>query len=81
MTGVDFTSAFSTVLACIANTGPGPGEVGPTANYASSNPVQLWIGSFCMFVGRLELFSVFVLFTRTFLAKLALSRRLLCLNR
>ena len=66
MTGVDFTSAFSTVLACIANTGPGLGEVGPTANYASSNPVQLWIGSFCMFVGRLELFSVFVLFTRTF---------------
>lgn len=64
--GVDFTEALSSVLACIANTGPGLGEVGPQGNYASCNPVHLWVGSFCMFVGRLELFSVFVIFTRTF---------------
>ncbi len=64
--GVGFEEAFSTVLACIANTGPGLGAVGPLGNYAEANTVQLWVGTFCMFVGRLELFSVFVLFTRTF---------------
>lgn len=64
--GVEFTEAFSSVVACIANTGPGLGAVGPSGNYADCNPVHLWVGSFCMFVGRLELFSVFVIFTRTF---------------
>ena len=64
--GVNLTEAFSTVLACIANTGPGLGSVGPAGNYASCNPMHLWVGSFCMFVGRLELFTVFVIFTRSF---------------
>ena len=64
--GVGLTEALSTVIACIANTGPGLGAVGPAGNYAACNPVHLWVGSFCMFVGRLELFTVFVLFTRSF---------------
>ena len=64
--GVNLTEALSTVIACIANTGPGLGSVGPAGNYAACNPIHLWVGSFCMFVGRLELFTVFVIFTRSF---------------
>ncbi len=66
LSGVGFTEAVSTVIACISNTGPGLGSVGPASNYAACNPTHLWVGSFCMFVGRLELFSVFVLFTKAF---------------
>ena len=65
-TGVDFVTAFSSVWACIGNIGPGLGEVGPMNNYAWCNSVHLWVGAFCMFVGRLELFTVFVLFSRSF---------------
>ncbi len=65
-TGVDFITAFSSVWACIGNIGPGLGEVGPVGNYAWCSPVHLWVGAFCMFVGRLELFTVFVLFSRSF---------------
>ena len=65
-TGVDFVTAFSSVWACIGNIGPGLGEVGPMNNYAWCNPVHLWVGAFCMFVGRLELFTVFVIFSRSF---------------
>lgn len=66
LSGVDFIDAISSVIACIGNIGPGLGNVGPFGNYANCNPIHLWVGSFCMFVGRLELFSVFVIFTRTF---------------
>lgn len=65
-TGVDFITAFSSVWACIANIGPGLGEVGPMNNFAWCSPIHLWVGAFCMFVGRLELFTVFVLFSRSF---------------
>ena len=64
--GVGLTESLSTAIACITNTGPGLGSVGPAGNYAACNPIHLWIGSFCMFVGRLELFTVFVIFTRSF---------------
>lgn len=66
MSGVDLVTATSSVLACIANIGPGLGQVGPANNFAWCSPIHLWIGSFCMFVGRLELFTIFVLFSRSF---------------
>lgn len=64
--GLDFVSAFSAVIACINNAGPGLGEVGPGTNYASLNDFQTWMLAFTMLLGRLELFTVFVLFTRAF---------------
>jgi len=64
--GLDFISAFSAVIACINNAGPGLNEVGPGTNYAGLNDFQTWVLAFTMLLGRLELFTVFVLFTRAF---------------
>jgi len=64
--GLDFTSAFSAVIACINNAGPGLNEVGPGTNYAGLGDFQTWVLAFTMLLGRLELFTVFVLFTRAF---------------
>ncbi len=64
--GLDFVSAFSAVIACINNAGPGLNEVGPASNYAGLNDFQTWALALTMLLGRLELFTVFVLFTRAF---------------
>jgi trk system potassium uptake protein TrkH len=62
--GLDFISAWSAVIACIANVGPGLGEV--TFNYSTLSETAKWICSFAMVVGRLEIFTVMVLFTPAF---------------
>lgn len=64
--GLDFVSAFSAVIACINNAGPGLNQVGPATNYSVLNDFQTWVCTFTMLLGRLELMTVFVLFTRTF---------------
>lgn len=65
-TGLDVVTAFSAIIACINNIGPGLGPVGPAGNYGTLNAVQLWICSVAMLVGRLELLSVLVLLTPQF---------------
>jgi trk system potassium uptake protein len=67
--GLDFISAFSGVIACINNMGPGLGVVGPASNYQGLTDFQTWICSFAMLLGRLEIFSVLVLFTPTYWRK------------
>jgi trk system potassium uptake protein TrkH len=64
--GLDFISAFSAVVACINNAGPGLNQVGPASNYSVLDDFQTWVCSATMLLGRLELFTVFVLFTRAF---------------
>ena len=64
--GLDVASAFSAVFACLTNTGPGLEKVGPTVNYGTLSAFQLWLCTFCMLIGRLEIVTVFVLFTRDF---------------
>jgi len=66
VSGLDIVTAFSAVVATVNNIGPGLGEVGPAGNYGGLSPFQLWVLSFAMLLGRLELLSVLVLFTRTF---------------
>ena len=66
LTGLDATTAFGAVLGCICNIGPGLGAVGPNANFSVLTDAQLWLCTFCMLIGRLELVTVFVLFTRSF---------------
>ncbi len=65
-TGLDVASAFSATFACLTNTGPGLANVGPAVNYGILQAPQLWICTFCMLIGRLEIVTVFVLFTRDF---------------
>jgi trk system potassium uptake protein TrkH len=67
--GLDFVSAFSAVIACINNMGPGLGVVGPASNYQVLTDFQTWVCSFAMLLGRLEIFSVLVLFTPAYWRK------------
>lgn len=66
MSGLDPLTAFSAVFASINNIGPGLGEVGPTGNYAGLTHFQAWVCIFAMLIGRLELFTVLVLFSPDF---------------
>ncbi len=64
--GYDISSSFSAVAASLGNIGPGLGQVGPTMNYAHFPVFGKWFLSFLMLLGRLELFTVLVLFTKWF---------------
>jgi trk system potassium uptake protein TrkH len=61
-TGLDLVTAASSVIATLGNVGPGLGLVGPTDNYAHILPFGKWVLITCMLCGRLELFTVLVLF-------------------
>jgi len=63
LSGLDFLTAFSAIIACINNAGPGLGQVGPSGNYQGLNDFQTWTCALAMLLGRLEIFSVLVLFT------------------
>jgi trk system potassium uptake protein TrkH len=69
LTGLDLVTAASAVIACINNTGPGLGQVGPAGNYQGLSDVQTWVCTVTMLLGRLELFSILVLFTPQFWRK------------
>lgn len=65
-TGLDFESSLGAVVTCVGNCGPGIGTVGPAASFAHLSDVAIWILSFAMLLGRLELFTVMIIFTRAF---------------
>lgn len=67
--GLDPISALSAVIACINNAGPGLNQVGPAGNYQSLSDFQTWICAVAMLLGRLEVFTLIVLFTPTFWRK------------
>src|SRR5690606_18431909 len=60
-TGLDFKAAFFTVIACLNNLGPGMDELSLT--YSNISDSAKWIASFTMVLGRLEIFTLLVLFT------------------
>jgi trk system potassium uptake protein TrkH len=64
--GMDFISAFSAIIACINNAGPGLGQVGPAGNYAGLTDFQAWVCTFAMLIGRLEIFTLLIIFTPHF---------------
>jgi trk system potassium uptake protein TrkH len=66
LSGVNLDTAFSAIVASINNTGPGLAGVGPSHNYASLTDFQTWVCTAAMLLGRLEIFSVLVLFTGVF---------------
>jgi trk system potassium uptake protein len=69
LTGMDFISAFTATVSSINNTGPGLGLVGPANSYAALGDTQTWICTLAMFLGRIELFTFLLLFSRTFWRK------------
>ncbi len=64
--GLDLVSSISTVAATLGNIGPGFGVVGPLQNYASFSDPAKGLLSLFMLMGRLELFTVFILMTPDF---------------
>lgn len=65
--GLDFVSAFTGALTALSNVGPGLGEtIGPAGNFSTINDNALWVLSYLMLAGRLELITVVILFTRAF---------------
>jgi trk system potassium uptake protein TrkH len=69
LSGLDIVTAFSAAVACINNLGPGLGQIGPATTYASLTDFQTWVCSFAMLLGRLEFFTLLVIFTPAFWRK------------
>jgi len=69
ISGLDVISAFSAIVACVNNMGPGLNQVGPAGNYGGLNDFETWVCTAAMLLGRLEMMSVFVLFTPAFWRK------------
>lgn len=67
MLGLDFLTAISGAATAIANVGPGIGDViGPAGNFSSLPDAAKWLLSIGMILGRLEIMTVLVLFSREF---------------
>lgn len=65
--GLDYISSMSAAAASLANVGPGLGPVvGPAGNYAHIPDLAKWMLAFGMLIGRLEIFTVLVLFSANF---------------
>ncbi len=66
LSGMDFVSAFTAIIATINDAGPGLGVVGPGKTYAALSDFQTWICTASMLIGRLEVFVLVVLLTPAF---------------
>ncbi|WP_420454602.1 TrkH family potassium uptake protein [Rubrivirga sp.] len=64
--GLDIWSAFSATFSCVGNVGPAFGAMGPTENYTHVPVAGKWLLSVLMMAGRLEIFTVLLLFTPGF---------------
>lgn len=64
--GLDIDTSIGAVAATLGNVGPGIGTVGPVDNYSHIPILGKWVLSFLMMTGRLEIFTVLVIFTRHF---------------
>lgn len=69
LSGLDFMTAFSAIIACFNNAGPGLNQVGPATNYASLSDIQTAICTFAMLLGRVQIFSIVILFVPEFWRK------------
>ena len=63
-TGVDFDESIGAAVSAIGNIGPSIGQYGPAGTYELFPPVAKWVMTFVMLIGRLEIFTVLLLFTR-----------------
>ena len=67
--GLDMMTSFGAVAACIGNIGPGFGSVGPAENFAHLPVLAKWLLAWCMLLGRLEIYTVIILFVPEFWRK------------
>ena len=64
--GLDWMSALTSTFSCVGNVGPAFGTMGPTENYTHVPEAGKWVLSLLMMAGRLEIFTVLLLFTPGF---------------
>ena len=64
--GLDLETSLGAAASAMGNIGPALGDFGPTDNYSLLPAPGKWLLSFCMLLGRLEIFTVMVLFSRTY---------------
>ncbi|MBI5328372.1 MAG: TrkH family potassium uptake protein [Deltaproteobacteria bacterium] len=64
--GLDIISAISSVAATLGNIGPGLGVIGPLSNFSEIPYIGKWLLIFCMLLGRLEIYTLLILFTPIF---------------
>ena len=65
-TGLDLITALTASASAIGNIGPGLGSIGPSESWGHLTDIAKWLSSFCMLLGRLEIFTIMVLFSRSF---------------
>lgn len=61
-TGADLMTSATTVISAMCNVGPALGQAGPAENYASIPVAGKWVLILCMLIGRLEVYTVIILF-------------------
>ncbi len=67
LTGLDFITSVSGAATALANVGPGLGDqIGPAGHFGGLNDTAKWLLAFAMLIGRLEILSVYVMFTLNF---------------
>ena len=66
LTNLDYITALSATAACLTNVGPGLGMVGPDSNFSSISDAGKWMLSIIMLLGRLEILSIMVIFSKHF---------------
>ena len=67
--GIDIITSVSTVISAMSNVGPALGDAGPTDNYSTIPVAGKWVLIFCMLMGRLEIYTVVILFVPHFWRK------------
>ena len=66
MFNMDLVTSLSASAASIGNIGPALGDVGPYDNWGHFPSIAKWVSCFCMLLGRLEIFTVMILFSKLF---------------
>ena len=69
LVGMDFLSAMGATATSLGNVGPGIATVGPTMNFANVPDIGKWVLSLLMLMGRLELFTILIIFSPAFWQK------------
>lgn len=69
LTKMNFIESLTGMITCLSNVGPGLGSIGPSANFSHLPDFSKWFLAFTMMIGRLEIFTVLLIFTPTFWKK------------
>jgi trk system potassium uptake protein TrkH len=69
LSGMEFVPAMTSIVASVNNMGPGLGPTGPAGNFQGLTDFQTWVCTLAMLLGRLEVFSLLILFTAAFWRK------------